>query len=36
MRGRGHAWQGDMHGRGTCVAGWHVWQGGMLGSRGCA
>ena len=28
----GHAWQGDMHGRGvcgrlTCMAGGHVWQG---------
>ena len=29
MCGRGwHAWWGDMHGRGACVAGGHAWQGG--------
>ena len=32
MRGRGHAWQGDVYGRGAgmaggCVAGGHAWQG---------
>ena len=35
---RGHAWQGDMHGRGVCVAGgyaWgHAWQGACMVGRG--
>ena len=30
MCGRGHAWQGGMHGKGR-----HVWHGGVHG-RGCA
>ena len=34
MCGRGHAWQGGMHGRGACVAGTCV-AGGMHGRGAC-
>ena len=28
MHGRGHVWQGGVHGRWACVAGWGAaWQG---------
>ena len=47
MCGRGHSWQGDMHGRGdvcgrrgmhgggTCVAGGCAWQRGVHGKGAC-
>ena len=31
VHGRGCAWQGDMCGRGACMAEGHVWQRGMRG-----
>ena len=31
MVGGGDAWQGDVCGRGACMAGGHEWQGGVHG-----
>ena len=35
VHGRGHAWQGGVHGGGMHGRGGHAWQGGMYGRRAC-
>ena len=35
MCGRGHAWQGGVHGREVCMAGRCAWQGGVHGEGVC-